>query len=455
MLEENQTLAEAGASTQAESDEVRGELELRDAAVTVLKQSLTDTQDLVVALRLELEEALQSNQTLGEEGISLKSTVADQEGMIAILESDLMTSQDALALESATNLDLTEALAAAEQQIASLQTDLDAARLAAEDQQLNFAVELEAQQLFAENQAAKLAEEISAKQLEIDQLTADLEAQQGANSELNAEIATAQDTITALETAADDAAAAYEALREECAAHTQICPLDEEELISTEQPDATQSAEGIPTEETQDLEPEAETEVEVFIIETEIEIAPEASDAAGVSAELEALRAEPYVRVENVANWLADKMLGREDQSVIQFEPRRFSLLQDLLFDSNSATLKAEGELELRRLAFILEELESNASVREEVLFAGAEVPVDWVLQIGGHADPRPINGGPFADNWELASERALTVLRYLIDQGVPAYRLQATSFGDQKLVDGQEENDDVNRRISFTVAAR
>ena len=180
-----------------------------------------------------------------------------------------------------------------------------------------------------------------------------------------------------------------------------------------------------------------------------------ASDAAGVSAELEALRAEPYVRVENVANWLADKMLGREDQSVIQFEPRRFSLLQDLLFDSNSATLKAEGELELRRLAFILEELESNASVREEVLFAGAEVPVDWVLQIGGHADPRPINGGPFADNWELASERALTVLRYLIDQGVPAYRLQATSFGDQKLVDGQEENDDVNRRISFTVAAR
>ena len=171
--------------------------------------------------------------------------------------------------------------------------------------------------------------------------------------------------------------------------------------------------------------------------------------------ELELVKSQPYVRVENVAAWLTEKMVGREDQTAIEFEPRRFSLLQDLLFDTNSADLKPEGEEELRRLSLILRELEQNPGVRQQVLFNGYQTPVDWVLQVAGHADPRPISGGPFADNWELASERALTVLRYLEDQGVSPDRLQSASYGDKKLVQGREFDNDINRRISFTVGIR
>ena len=180
-----------------------------------------------------------------------------------------------------------------------------------------------------------------------------------------------------------------------------------------------------------------------------------AADLLKARMELEMLKGQIYVRVERVAEWLTAKMVGREDQAAIEFEPRRFSLLQDLLFDTNSADLKPAGEAELRRLALILRELEENPSVRQQVLFAGYAAPVDWVLQIAGHADSRPISGGPFADNWELAGERAFTVLRYLQAQGVSPTRLQAASYGDVKPVVNREDENDVNRRVSFTIGIR
>ena len=170
--------------------------------------------------------------------------------------------------------------------------------------------------------------------------------------------------------------------------------------------------------------------------------------------ELEVLKAQQYVRVERLAQWLTGQMVGRQNQAAIEFEPRRFSLLQDLLFDTNSATLNEAGQTELQSLALILLELEDER-VREQVLLAGYNDPVDWVLQIAGHADTRPISGGPFIDNWQLASERALSVLRFLEGEGVPPNRLQAASNGDRKLVEGRDGEDAVNRRISFTVAIR
>ena len=51
-------------------------------------------------------------------------------------------------------------------------------------------------------------------------------------------------------------------------------------------------------------------------------------------------------------------------------------------------------------------------------------------LQVDGHTDDVPV-AGVYADNWQLSTERALSVVRYLIDYGVPADKLAATGYGE------------------------
>jgi flagellar motor protein MotB len=45
------------------------------------------------------------------------------------------------------------------------------------------------------------------------------------------------------------------------------------------------------------------------------------------------------------------------------------------------------------------------------------------MLMVSGFTDDRPMRDGnqQFADNWELSAQRALTVMRALIDDGVPS----------------------------------
>jgi chemotaxis protein MotB len=47
---------------------------------------------------------------------------------------------------------------------------------------------------------------------------------------------------------------------------------------------------------------------------------------------------------------------------------------------------------------------------------------------VDGHTDNIPISGGIYADNWELSQARALSVVRYMVNQlGFPPERLAAT----------------------------
>ena len=60
------------------------------------------------------------------------------------------------------------------------------------------------------------------------------------------------------------------------------------------------------------------------------------------------------------------------------------------------------------------------------------EIPdeINWVLRVDGHTDNVPLSGtGRYADNWELSSARATSVVKYLIANGVPANRLVAAGF--------------------------
>jgi chemotaxis protein MotB len=80
------------------------------------------------------------------------------------------------------------------------------------------------------------------------------------------------------------------------------------------------------------------------------------------------------------------------------------------------------------------------------------------VLRVDGHTDDRPLSGaGRFRDNWELSASRAISVVKFLIANGVPANRLVAAGFGEYQPLDetGTQEARDRNRRIELKLTER
>ena len=88
-----------------------------------------------------------------------------------------------------------------------------------------------------------------------------------------------------------------------------------------------------------------------------------------------------------------------------------------------------------------------------------SQIPNDlnWMLRVDGHTDRIPIRNAQFPSNWELSTARALSVTRFLIDQGIPADRLAAAGFGEfQPLDPGQDEaSRRRNRRIELKLTDR
>ena len=97
----------------------------------------------------------------------------------------------------------------------------------------------------------------------------------------------------------------------------------------------------------------------------------------------------------------------------------RFIFQSEVLFDQGKASLGSDGTAQLDQIGTAL--LEISETIPKDI---------PWVLQVDGHTDDVPVSG-VYADNWELSTERALSVVRYLIDQGVPASRLAATGYGE------------------------
>ena len=81
------------------------------------------------------------------------------------------------------------------------------------------------------------------------------------------------------------------------------------------------------------------------------------------------------------------------------------------------------------------------------------------MLQVNGHTDKRPISGtaGRFRSNWDLSAARAISVVRFLIDQGIPAEHLVAAGYGEfQPLEEGDtDEALAKNRRIELKLTER
>jgi chemotaxis protein MotB len=73
-------------------------------------------------------------------------------------------------------------------------------------------------------------------------------------------------------------------------------------------------------------------------------------------------------------------------------------------------------------------------------------------IQVEGHTDNLPIHTAKFPSNWELSTMRAVNILRYLQQNGIPPVRLAAIGFAEYRPVAGNDtpEGRQENRRIEI-----
>ena len=128
----------------------------------------------------------------------------------------------------------------------------------------------------------------------------------------------------------------------------------------------------------------------------------------------------------------------------VTLEGGRIGISSSLLFAFNSDQLQPEGQQLLKNLATTLA---AYLSARDEM------------LMVSGFTDDKPITQGNrrFEDNLELSAQRALTVTRALIEEGMPSPRVFAAAFGAEQPVaaNSDEQGRAKNRRVEMAPVAR
>jgi len=107
----------------------------------------------------------------------------------------------------------------------------------------------------------------------------------------------------------------------------------------------------------------------------------------------------------------------------------------NVLFQPGSATLRNEAR---RTLDAIVSTLQSQYAEKD--------------ILILGHTDDQPIRKSGWKDNYELSTQRALAVVRYLREHSVAPVRLVACGAGEfrPRVANDSEPNRMRNRRVEF-----
>ena len=151
---------------------------------------------------------------------------------------------------------------------------------------------------------------------------------------------------------------------------------------------------------------------------------------------LQAYRSEFFGRLKEI--------LGERQD--IRIVGDRFIFESELLFDSGSATLQENGKNKMYEIAQTLKNITDN-------------IPSDinWIVQVEGHTDNRPINTYLFPSNWELSTARANSVLKLLLEVGFQPNQLAAAGYGEFYPIAIGETPEDLsqNRRIELKLTSR
>jgi len=122
----------------------------------------------------------------------------------------------------------------------------------------------------------------------------------------------------------------------------------------------------------------------------------------------------------------------------------RIGISGSVLFPVNSDELRTEGR---QLLGSLVHPLRVYLGERKEM------------LMVSGFTDDKPLREGNqrFADNLELSAQRALTVTRVLIEEGMPASQVFAAAFGAEQPVasNASEQGRALNRRVEMAPVPR
>ena len=122
----------------------------------------------------------------------------------------------------------------------------------------------------------------------------------------------------------------------------------------------------------------------------------------------------------------------------------RIGISGSVLFAVNSDQLRPDGRQLLKSLVPPLQ------------VYLGER---DEMLMVSGFTDDKPVaeSNRRFEDNLELSAQRALTVTRALIDEGMPSQRVFAAAFGAEQPVaaNTSEQGRAKNRRVEMAPVAR
>lgn len=144
-------------------------------------------------------------------------------------------------------------------------------------------------------------------------------------------------------------------------------------------------------------------------------------------------------RMKNLTGGLSQVMAALIKQRTVNINQTKRGVVIDIsastLFRTGEATLQPGMSDVLRQVAAVLSK---------------EELPIE----VEGHSDDIPIATAQFPSNWELSSARASSVVRMLIDNGVPAKRLAAVGLASsQPLVPNDTpENRARNRRVTIMI---
>lgn len=134
------------------------------------------------------------------------------------------------------------------------------------------------------------------------------------------------------------------------------------------------------------------------------------------------------------------------DRQDVRIVGDRFVFQSELLFASGEAKIGEAGMKQLEQFAKSLAKV--TATIPKEI---------DWVLRVDGHTDKIPVNNNLFPSNWELSTARAVSVVKFLIEKGIPPERLVAAGFGEFQPLDPRYDEIAFrrNRRIEFKLTQK
>ena len=138
------------------------------------------------------------------------------------------------------------------------------------------------------------------------------------------------------------------------------------------------------------------------------------------------------------------EVLGDREDIIISGD--RFIFPSEIFFESGSDFIQETGRQKLFNIAISLKEISEKIPNK-----------IDWILRIDGHTDKVPINNEKFKSNWHLSSSRAINIVKFFIEQGIPPNRLVAAGFGEYSplVLDQSEKAYEKNRRIEIKLTTR